>query len=49
MRDASAADMAASLAALRERFGDFQRELRVAGWDPAKVVLRSGEPRLSLV
>lgn len=40
--------MAASLKALRERFADFQRELRAAGWDPAKVVLRSGEPRLSL-
>ena len=48
MHDASAADIAASLAALRERFPDFQREMRAARWDPAKVVLRSGEPRLSL-
>ncbi|KAK9835308.1 hypothetical protein WJX81_000773 [Elliptochloris bilobata] len=31
VRDASAADTAASLAALRERFDDFQRQLRAAG------------------
>lgn len=48
VHDASAADTAASLAALHECFAGFQRELRAAGWDPARVVLRSGVPRLSL-
>ena len=48
VHNASTADMAASLAALHEGFAGFQRELRAAGWDPIKVVLRAGEPRLRL-
>jgi len=48
VQDATAADTAASLAALRERFNDFQHQLRLAGWDPTRIVLRAGEPRLRL-
>lgn len=48
MQDAAAADAAASLAALRERFDDFQHKLRLAGWDPKRIVLRADEPRLRL-
>ncbi len=48
VRDATPADTAASLAALRGRYADFLRQLRAAGWDPADVVLRAGGPRLRL-
>jgi hypothetical protein len=48
VRDATPADTAASLAALRGRYPDFLRQLRAAGWDPADVVLRAGGPRLRL-